>query len=372
MRKLLTTVLAVACSVCMGVAQVQMPERHLVVPSIDFFIPHWYIGIQGGGAYDLGEDDFQRLLSPAAQVQIGWQFSKPVALQLAVSGAWAKGRYAYPEVRYSWMFVQPTLELRFDLPTIFAGWDAERRWNIYALLGGGVAYSWGNDEACEADQYAYIHFSKLWEDYRWNPMAKAGLGADIRLAERLHLNLEANANMLPDHFNSKLGRHNNKDWHFNALLGLKIDLGPSSGSTDPLYEINEPIIYEPVPETVAVEEPDTVLDIYNIQFEINKSIIRPSQVGKLTAMLKFLHANPKAKVQLTGYADKQTGTRDINDRLSRERVRVVSNYLIEHGLDESRIRRRARGDRIQPYDMPEDNRVTICVVYELINPETQY
>ena len=109
-----------------------------------------------------------------------------------------------------------------------------------------------------------------------------------------------------------------------------------------------------------------------MQFEINKSIIRQSQVPTLTRILKFMYSNPKAKIQLTGYADKETGTSEINERLSRERAQAVSLYLVEHGLEENRIRRRARGDRVQPYDIPEDNRVTVCVIYELIDPESQY
>ena len=379
MRRLFFSLLTAMFSTCLVEAQTLELDRTLAQPPMQLFFPHWYLGVQGGAAYDLGEDEFKNLISPAAQLQIGYQFCKPVAIQLAVSGAWARGRYAFPEARYKWNFVQPTLEVRLDLPTLFAGWDIDRWWDIYALVGGGVAVSFNNDDAEEADKRFGIDFQKLWHNYRINPVVKAGIGADFRVSKYLSINIEANANMLPDHFNSKRGQNDNQDWHFNALAGLRIDLNEPSRRTPPIFEHNEPFIYEPVPEqkpdTVVLVErelPDTVLEVYNIQFEINKSIIRPSQVGKLTKVLKFMHANPKSKIQLTGYADKETGTSEINERLSRERARVVSEYLVEHGLDETRIRRRARGDRIQPYDIPEDNRVTICVIYELIDPETQY
>ena len=375
MRKILMIMLAaLTCTEAVD-AQAVQPERHLVVPELEVFLPHWYMNVQGGAGYDLGEDKFLNLISPAAQLQVGYHFAKPVAIQLDVAGAWAKGRYAYPEAHYSWNFVQPTLDFRFDLPALFGAWSMDRVWNIYVLLGGGACFEWGNDDAEAAEQRFGVHFQKLWHDNRWNLVAKGGLGMDFRVSKRLAINVEANANLLPDHFNSKRGRNDNRDWHFSALLGLHWDITEPARRSEAMYEINEPIIYqrveEPAPVVVA-DEPDTVLEIHNVQFEINKSIIRPSQYPTLTRILKFMHANPKAKIQLTGYADKETGNASINERLSRERAHAVSNYLLEHGLEENRIRRRARGDRIQPYDIPEDNRVTVCVIYELIDPESQY
>ncbi len=374
MRKFYALLLALLSSYNVAFAQVAQPERHLVVPELEVFLPHWYLNVHGGAGYDLGEDKFLNLISPAVQLQVGYHFVKPVAVQLAVSGAWAKGRYAYPEAHYKWNFVQPTLEFRFDLPALFGAWSMDRVWNPYILLGGGACFEWGNDDAEAAENRFGVHFQKLWHGNRWNIVAKGGLGMDFRVSERLAINIEANANMLPDHFNSKRGRHDNRDWHFNALVGLHWDITEPARRSDALYEVNEPIIYQPVeePAPVVPEAPDTVLEVHNVQFEINKSIIRQSQVPTLTRILKFMHSNPKAKIQLTGYADKETGTSEINERLSRERAQAVSLYLVEHGLEENRIRRRARGDRVQPYDIPEDNRVTVCVIYELIDPESQY
>ena len=55
-------------------------------------------------------------------------------------------------------------------------------------------------------------------------------------------------------------------------------------------------------------------------------------------------------------------------RLSRERAQAVSHYLQEAGVEEWRIRRFAKGDTVQPFDIPEDNRVCICFVYDPDNP----
>jgi hypothetical protein len=58
-------------------------------------------------------------------------------------------------------------------------------------------------------------------------------------------------------------------------------------------------------------------------------------------------------------------------RLSIERSQVVSKYLQDNGIEEWRIRRFAKGDKVQPYDAPEDNRVCICYVYDPDNPGPQ-
>ena len=371
MRKFGLLLLTFVVSMFTATAQVAQPERQLVVPELDVFLPHWYLNIQGGIGYDLGEDDFGRLITPSIQGQVGYQFCKPVGVQLGVAGFWSKGRYSYPEVRYSWKYIQPTVEFRFDLPALFGFYSVKRPWNIYALIGGGANIEWGNDEAEAAHDGFYVNFQKLWHKSRANIVGKAGIGGEFRVADRLAINLEVNANLLPDHYNSKRGHHDNRDWHFNALVGLHWYLTEPGRRSDAIWEVNQPIVYEPVPENV-VDVPDTVLEVHNVFFEINKSIIRTSQLPTLAKVLKFMRENPKAKIQITGYADKDTGTPTINDRLSRERVQAVGLYLIEHGLDENRIRRRARGDRIQPYDLPEDNRVCVCVIYELIDPEPHY
>jgi outer membrane protein OmpA-like peptidoglycan-associated protein len=174
--------------------------------------------------------------------------------------------------------------------------------------------------------------------------------------------------MLPDHFNSKLGKHDNRDWHINALVGVRINLGPSYGITEPQYrEIPQPV---PVVEP-PVEEPKTVLQdedmvalVENVQFELNKSVIRSSEYAKIMRVIQYLNNHPQAHVELTGFADKLTGNATINQRLSVERAQAVAQFISDRGISSSRISRYAKGDRVQPFQVNEDNRVTICIVID--------
>jgi len=344
-------------------------ERKLISPGVPFFVPHWYIKAQGGVAYDIGEASFSQLLSPAVQLSTGYQFSEFWGLRGNLSGLWAKNRYAYPSVKYSWNFLQMDLAAQVNLTSLFLGSDPERRTQVYLYGGLGVNYSFNNEDAVDANQTVFgVNFQKLWDGGRWNPVVKVGLGFDYFVTDNIAIGAEVNGNMLPDHFNSKLGKSDNKDWHFNALLGVKFTFDQRYGRTESVYE-------EPVPEVIA-PAPKEFVDVpiekisfnVNIQFLINQSVIRSNQIPKLRRLLKYLNAHPRAFVRLSGYADRDTGTPEINMRLSQERAQEVSQYLVEAGIQEWRIRRFAKGDRVQPFDIPSDNRVCICYVYDPDNP----
>lgn len=342
-------------------AQQQNGRQELVDVPAPEFLPHWQLTAQGGVAYDVGEAKFGELLSPAVQVAGTYQFTEIFGARLALSGAWARNRYSFPEEKYQWNFLQPTLELKVDLASLLMGWVPDQPVTAYAVVGGGVALSFNNDDAVKADKHFGVDFQKLWKNERWNPVVRMGLGAEVRIDDTWSICGEANVNMLPDHFNSKLGKNDNKDWHFNALVGVKMNLGKT-------YKRKAPE-YRPVETPQPVKEPavrDTVSMLTNIYFQINSSVLRSSEFGKLTQLANFMREHPKAHVEMTGYADRQTGTPTINQRLSVERATAVANYLIKQGISPERIYKDAKGDRVQPFPINEDNRVTICFVVELL------
>ena len=347
--------------------------RRMLSPGISFFVPHWYIKAQGGAAYDVGEASFSQLLSPVFQLSLGYQPVELFGVRGSLNGLWARNRYAYPEAKYSWNFIQATVDAELNLTSLILGSRPDRLYHAYAFLGGGVAFGFGNDEAVEADKRYGIDFQKLWPNTRWHPVLRAGLGVDYYVTDNIAIGAEVNAHMMPDHFNSKRGRGHNRDWHFNALVGVKFTLGPRHGRTEATYERRQPLV-PPV-----IERKDSFIDVpiekisfnVNIHFVINQSVIRSNQIPKLTRLLRYLDEHPRAFIRLSGYADKETGTPEINMRLSRERAQVVSQYLQDAGIQEWRIRRFAKGDRVQPFDIPEDNRVCICYVYDPDNPVRQ-
>ena len=373
MRKLIT-ILILMMGICSAThaQQDSIDRKRLVATGTDFFVPHWFATIQGGAAYDVGEDKFSKLISPALQLAVGYQYNPWLSTRLAISGWEARNQYAYPQARYKWNFIQPSADVMVSLLPLIEGWKPKRLLSVYAFAGLGVAWSFNNDDAIEADKRFGIDFQKLWTGSRLNPMVRAGIGADYRISDNIALGAEINANMLPDHFNSKRGRNDNKDWRFNALLGIKFIIGKDRGRTEDTYETIQQPLPAPVHDTVFVDVPIEKISFnVNIHFLINQSVIRSNQIQKLISLLRYLREHPRAFIRLSGFADKETGTPEINLRLSRERAQVVSQYLLDEGIQEWRIRRFAKGDKVQPFDIPEDNRVCICFVYDPDNPVPQ-
>ena len=382
MQKLLLLLgLLFSTSICTFAQQDE--EKRLVSLGQDFFVPHWFMSLHAGAAYDVGEAKFSKLLSPGAQASLGYHFTPLFATRLSIGGWEARNRYAYPSEKYKWNFIQPAVDAILDITTLIDGWEPERFFHLYAFAGVGLNISFNNDDAVNASarmansyklrelvQLTPNYFEKLWEDSRLNPVVRAGIGADFHITDNVALGAEVNANMLPDHFNSKLGKHDNRDWHFNAMVGVKFIIGKSHGRTDPTYQTVHKPVEPKEPQFVDVPVEKISFNV-NIYFVINQSIIRTNQMAKLRSLIHYLNEHPKAFVRLSGYADKDTGTPEINMRLSVERSQVVSKFLQDAGIEEWRIRRFAKGDRVQPFDIPEDNRVCICYVYDPENPVPQ-
>ena len=371
-RKLLLALCLFSCVSQFAHAQAQNDSRKLLYDSRAFFVPHWYVKAQGGIAYDIGEAKFDQLVSPGLQLVLGYKFTQAFGVRGSLSGLWARNSYAYPQKDYKWNFLMPAIEAEIDLTTLALGNDPERKTSLYAFAGAGAAYTYGNEDAEDAQKTIYgVGFQKLWSGSRWNPAIRAGLGIDYHITDEIAIGAEVNASMLPDHFNSKIGKSDNKDWHFNGLVGIKFTIGKSHGRTEAVYE--EPQVVAQQPQTRAVGFVDVPIEKIsfnvNVYFLINQSIIRDNQLASLDRLMKYLNEHPRAFIRLSGYADKETGTPEINMRLSRERAQAVSKYLHDRGIEEWRIRRFAKGDKVQPFDIPEDNRVCICYVYDPDDPK---
>lgn len=349
-------------------------ERRIKEPARTLFVRHGFMQLQGGAAYTIGEADFKDLLSPAAAVGFGYRFGKIFGLRFGASAWQARGSWVYPRHDYKWKYVQGNADAVFYLSEMFAGFNPRRVLNFYGFVGGGLNYSFDNDEA-QAIKTSVYNPELLWDGKKMFPAGRGGLGVNIRLSDRLALNLEGNANLLPDKFNSK--KAGNPDWHFNALAGLTVKFGKGYRRTEPVYYEPEPkpepvVKPEPKPEPIVKPEPKPVVKpepkpeplTANIRFRIDRAEIRDSERSELDKLADYLNAHPKTIALLTGYADRQTGTPAYNAALSKKRAEAVKNYLTGKGIAPDRIRTDYKGDTEQPFASAVENRVTVCVAEE--------
>ena len=351
------------------------------------FQPHWYITLQGGGQYTLGEGKFSDLLSPTAQIGVGYNFSKVIGLRLAVNAWQSKGVIKLDdnditpgleyEGKWKWNYVAPSLEFTFNLSNIVCKYNPKRLLNVYALIGGGANIAFKNDEAQDVEKqiaayqnanWVYDNSQNmryLWDGTKVRVFGKAGLLFDFRVSDKVSINIEGNANTLSDKYNSK--KAGNWDWYFNALAGVKINLGKTyttKFTPDPEPEIRyvEKVVEKVVEVPAKVEVKPIEKMRRDIFFTINSYKVRETEAEKIKDIADYLKQNPNAKVEVTGYADAGTGNNRINDRLAKQRADVVVKALInEYNISADRISFDSKGSRVQPFAENDLNRVTICI-----------
>lgn len=114
-------------------------------------------------------------------------------------------------------------------------------------------------------------------------------------------------------------------------------------------------------ERIVEKSPiENVFTIGSVHFKIGKVSPVEGQEPQFVNVVKFLKENPKARIRLDGYADKATGTDEVNMELSVSRSTAVRSILInDYGIDPSRIEAQAMGANAQPYDVNEYNRVVL-------------
>ena len=374
----------------LGVLSAQAQSQQQGTTEYDF-TPHWYVQLQPlGMQHTLGELDFADLNNYNIQVAAGYNFNKVLGARLSVNGWTSKAgieinqadiRTVNFKKNWKWRYIAPSLELTANLSNALLGYNPTRLFNLSAFIGVGANIAWHNDEAhsaywalasylqsLEADQ----NLEYLWSGTKTRFTGRGGLMGDFRINDRFSVGLEINANTLSDRYNSK--KAGNWDWYFNALAGVKMNLGPTYTTrvippVEPeiryVDKIVEKIVEVPATNRSAeVEKPDPLRrDIF---FKINSTKIRPEEVQKVADIANYLNENRDAKVVMTGYADKGTGNASINARLAAGRAKAVKDMLVKnYNIPESRITYESKGDTVQPFDdtnvKENKNRVTICI-----------
>lgn len=74
----------------------------------------------------------------------------------------------------------------------------------------------------------------------------------------------------------------------------------------------------------------------NIFYDFNKSSLRPESNIELTNLLDLLISNPALRIEISGHTD-NVGSAKYNKKLSQSRAKSVVDFLINKGIDKSRL-----------------------------------
>lgn len=390
--------ISILCLALFAAVSVQAAEKN---DTPEKFYGRWNIQVQGGVGHTTGETDFGKLISPAAAFSFGYQFTPVWELRANFTGWQAKGAIVNPATVYKFNYAQVGADVKVDLCGI-AGYKERRLFNPYLFAGVAAACGFNNDEAASI-MTAGAPATLLWEDNLITPVGRFGLGLDIRLAKTVYFNLEANANMMSDKFNSKEG--SKLDWQLQALAGLTFKFegkkekamrmadeamakaaaeeaeraaaeAAAAAEAEAKAKAEAEAAARAAAEEKAAAEAKAAAEeaerqaIYaqyvgttdNVFFQIGKAEIRENEATKIASMVEILNKAEIAKILVTGYADKETGTEERNMELSKERAENVAAALKAAGISEDRIIVDYKGSTERPYKKASENRVAIMVV----------
>lgn len=197
--------------------------------------------------------------------------------------------------------------------------------------------------------------------------ATAGLGLDINLNEKWALNIESRFGVTPSIFGwgsdcrtAEATTRLNLGFKY-TFGGKKFCLGKKSSIVE--KEIIKEVVKE-VPVEVIKEIIKEVPSAASaaIFFKIGKSIISDEGMVNVKLMADVMKKNPTTKYKVAGFADKGTGTVQINQRLSEARAQAVYDALIAEGISADRLEKVAMGGTDPMFEKGYLNRVVILEV----------
>ena len=325
--------------------------------------PHMFFGLNGGAQVSFTHYDFSKLITPSYGVSFGAYFNPVIGARLHVSGYENKGGIKSLNETYDFNTVTGSADLLLNVTNMFRS-DKDRVFNLILLGGVGLAGAWDNDDFHALAAKAAENYPMAWQDRRLSHNVRLGMQLDFNIAKHFGLNLELAANNRADRINSRTTDRN--DWAATASLGLIFKFGQKK--TEKMAEEPVPvaeewatrtdtvwyddITYRDVPEKVTYED--------NIYYKIRLS--EPDPASKIQKIADFVKAHKNCSVQVTAYADKATGTPELNMQYSKERAEKVVAALVKAGVSRSVITSEYKGDTVQPFAENDKNRVAIVKV----------
>ena len=214
-------------------------------------------------------------------------------------------------------------EVMFNLSNVFCGYNPKRIWNVSPYIGMGYMriYKGGNTNEIGANLGIYNSF---------------------RLSEALDLNLDVRGTLVNDDFDGERGGRN-EEGILSATVGLTYKFKPRGFKSkvitildqteidrlrqqmNELNAENERLKNKPA-ETITNTELllKEIVAPCMVVFPINTANLSQDERVNLSMFAENVKKQEKGIVySITGYADAATGTKEINDPLSKARAEAV-------------------------------------------------
>lgn len=325
------------------------------------FWSNWFVSAGGGVNLYFGDHDkqvkFGKRLAPAVDVAIGKWFTPGIGVRFAYSGLSVKGAtqtgihstgeevpgkggYGYWLTKQKFNFFNFHLDAMFNVSNLLFGYNPNRVYSLSPYVGLGVMKTNDTPKATEIAG----HF---------------GLLNSFRLCDALDLNLDIRGTLVSDAFDGEAyGRggegmlsatvgltykFKKRGWDKaktvvridnRAINALRQQLADAEAENDRLKRALAEGNRQKAKEIVTKASANLVT------FPIGKATLSNEARANLSLMAEAIKSGDKSVVYtITGYADAGTGSKRINERLSKRRAEAVRDCLVkEFGVSESQLR----------------------------------
>ena len=325
------------------------------------FWSNWFVSAGGGVNLYFGDHDkqvkFGKRLAPAVDVAIGKWFTPGIGVRFAYSGLSVKGAtqtgihstgeevpgkggYGYWLTKQKFNYFNFHLDAMFNVSNLLFGYNPNRVYSLSPYVGLGVMKTNDTPKATEIAG----HF---------------GLMNSFRLCDALDLNLDIRGTLVSDAFDGEAyGRggegmlsatvgltykFKKRGWDKaktvvridnRAINALRQQLADAEAENDRLKRALAEGNRQKAKEIVTKASANLVT------FPIGKATLSNEARANLSLLAEAIKAGDGNVVYtITGYADAGTGSKRINERLSKRRAEAVRDCLVkEFGVSESQLR----------------------------------
>jgi outer membrane protein OmpA-like peptidoglycan-associated protein/tetratricopeptide (TPR) repeat protein len=127
------------------------------------------------------------------------------------------------------------------------------------------------------------------------------------------------------------------DLHATGYLSDMKRIDVPDNWTKDVYNLNVELIKVKIGKKVVLN---------NILFETGKSVLTSGSYKELDRLLIIMKENAQMKIEISGHTD-NTGSGPLNSKLSEARAKAVVDYLVQKGIDRSRMEFKGYGS-LQP------------------------
>jgi len=349
MRKIIITIICFLSSIQINAQDQLKWDKYEVITNR--FWNNWFVGVNGGAQIYFGEFDklmkYNDRISPALDISVGKWFTPGIGTRIMYSGFYTKGATKNKTfatkifVDESQRLYKQKIEMMnlhadvmFNTSNLLFGYNPKRFYNLIPYVGIGCMIAWEKERNIE---YGIV----------------GGVLNTFRICPGLDLNLDIRGTIVDDDFDKETGgfpkdglasvslgitcyikRINWKRPSKKVVSNINFDRDELLNKLKTLNEENQSLVSKldsaaKNRNTQIIKSSQTLVAPFLLLFNLGSSKILPDAEVNLSFLAEVIKKDPSVHYTIIGYADKSTGSYEINQRLSKQRAQNAYHCLVE-------------------------------------------